>query len=175
MLISAMECAGIGLNADEVEILTHPTDFYNQLLRNIENAQNRLVLSSLYIGGDEMAVRLYQTIEEFCARGGEALIILDYNRGQRGARSGFDRYTINFSKFPKQPLSAPRENSSAKFAKNTPENCVSNFTSQFFKINRKLRQKYLNSRRPFPLNIQKSTPVMTSSFYLAQTWKRRIL
>jgi len=85
--LTAMKCAGIGLNADEVEILTHPTDFYNQLLRNIENAQNRLVLSSLYIGGDEMALQLYQTIEDFCARGGEALIILDYNRGQRGASS----------------------------------------------------------------------------------------
>ena len=90
-----MKCAGIGLNADEVEILTHPTDFYNQLLRNIENAQNRLVLSSLYIGGDEMALRLYQTIDDFCARGGEALIILDYNRGQRGARFGVRFFEVS--------------------------------------------------------------------------------
>ena len=34
-----------------------------------------------------MAIRLYQSIEDFCARGGEALVIVDYNRGQRSKLS----------------------------------------------------------------------------------------
>ena len=44
-------------------------------------------LSSLYIGNGEKEERLYTAIEDFLARGGKALIILDYNRGQRGKLS----------------------------------------------------------------------------------------
>ena len=39
---------GIGLNADDVDILLHPTDFYHLLLRNIDRAQRRLVLRMGY-------------------------------------------------------------------------------------------------------------------------------
>ena len=35
---------GIGLNASEVEVLIHPTDFYHLLLSNIASAKERLIL-----------------------------------------------------------------------------------------------------------------------------------
>ena len=97
-----METAGIGLNADDIDILLHPTDFYHMLLRNIDQAQHRLVLSSLYIGNDEMAARLYQSISHFCARGGQALIIVDFNRGQRGAQSSRKLLGEIQAKYPRQ-------------------------------------------------------------------------
>ena len=75
---------GIPLSASQISILGEPTEFYDQLINNIENAKNNIILSSLYIGNGEKEARLYNAIEDFLSRGGDALIILDFNRGQRG-------------------------------------------------------------------------------------------
>ena len=75
---------GIGLSASEISILGEPIEFYEQLISNIENAKNNIILSSLYIGNGDKEARLYNAIEDFLSRGGKALIILDFNRGQRG-------------------------------------------------------------------------------------------
>lgn len=91
---------GIGLSASEISILGEPIEFYEQLISNIENAKNNIILSSLYIGNGDKEARLYNAIEDFLSRGGEALIILDFNRGQRGKISSKTILQSIQSKYP---------------------------------------------------------------------------
>ena len=91
---------GIGLSASEISILGEPIEFYEQLISNIENAKNNIILSSLYIGNGDKETRLYNAIEDFLSRGGKALIILDFNRGQRGKISSKTILQSIQSKYP---------------------------------------------------------------------------
>ena len=91
---------GIGLSASEISILGEPIEFYEQLISNIENAKNNIILSSLYIGNGDKEARLYNAIEDFLSRGGKALIILDFNRGQRGKISSKTILQSIQSKYP---------------------------------------------------------------------------
>ena len=91
---------GIGLSASEISILGEPVEFFEQLINNIQNAKNNIILSSLYIGNGDKEARLYNAIEDFLSRGGKALIILDFNRGQRGKISSKTTLQSIQTKYP---------------------------------------------------------------------------
>jgi len=80
--------------------LGEPIEFFEQLINNIQNAKNNIILSSLYIGNGDKEARLYNAIEDFLSRGGKALIILDFNRGQRGKISSKTTLQSIQTKYP---------------------------------------------------------------------------
>lgn len=76
----------IPLDGDDVTVISTPSDFYDQLISNISEANERVVITSLYIGIGEKEERLYSELESFLARGGHATVIVDHGRGLRGER-----------------------------------------------------------------------------------------
>ena len=50
-------------NADDIEILSTPTEFYERLIENASNANDRILISTLYIGQGEREKNLVSTIE----------------------------------------------------------------------------------------------------------------
>ena len=91
---------GIGLASNEIEILSEPGEFYSRLIENIRSAEKELILTSLYIGNGEKESKLYDEIDKFLERGGNATIILDYNRGQRGKKSSIENLRQSMLKYP---------------------------------------------------------------------------
>lgn len=76
----------IDINADQVEILDGPKDFYDNLKAKIRNAKRRIYLSTLYIGKTEH--ELVSTIREALLHNGPELkvsILTDALRGTREA------------------------------------------------------------------------------------------
>lgn len=71
------------LKSGEVEILTEPSDFYAQLKLKIENAEDRIFLSSLYIGKSqhELIECLGRALEK--KPNLKLYILIDYLRGTR--------------------------------------------------------------------------------------------
>ncbi|OQS02870.1 CDP-diacylglycerol-glycerol-3-phosphate 3-phosphatidyltransferase [Thraustotheca clavata] len=74
------------LESENVSVLSTPTEFFQQLLSNIRQAQRRISISSLYIGTDKLSCELIQTLHDAIARNPslQVSIVLDYSRGQRG-------------------------------------------------------------------------------------------
>ncbi|ETK84701.1 hypothetical protein F441_10542 [Phytophthora nicotianae CJ01A1] len=74
------------LRSSDVALLATPTDFYQQLVHNIQHAETRISISSLYLGTgqlerdlvDALATRLKERPQL------QVQIVLDYSRGQRG-------------------------------------------------------------------------------------------
>ncbi|KAG7386975.1 CDP-diacylglycerol--glycerol-3-phosphate 3-phosphatidyltransferase [Phytophthora pseudosyringae] len=74
------------LRSSDVALLASPSAFYQQLLHNIQRAETRVSLSSLYLGTgqlerdlvDALATRLRERPQL------QVQIVLDYSRGQRG-------------------------------------------------------------------------------------------
>ncbi|KAG6968259.1 hypothetical protein JG688_00005899 [Phytophthora aleatoria] len=74
------------LRSSDVALLATPTDFYPQLVHNIQHAESRISISSLYLGTgqlerdlvDALATRLKERPQL------QVQIVLDYSRGQRG-------------------------------------------------------------------------------------------
>lgn len=76
----------IDINADQVEILDGPKDFYHNLKAKIRNAKRRIYLSTLYIGKTEH--EFVSTIREALLHNGPELkvsILIDMLRGTREA------------------------------------------------------------------------------------------
>ncbi|KNE70989.1 hypothetical protein AMAG_15248 [Allomyces macrogynus ATCC 38327] len=78
---------GYMVDGDQVQVLTSPAGFYEQLKTNIRNARRHIVLSALYIGPQEHD--LIQTIHDSLAANPstKCTILIDYLRGTRGASS----------------------------------------------------------------------------------------
>ncbi|OWZ06060.1 Phosphatidylglycerolphosphate synthase, partial [Phytophthora megakarya] len=77
------------LRSSDVALLASPTDFYQQLLRNIQRAEHRVSISSLYLGTGQLERAL---VDALAARLRDkpklqVQIVLDYSRGQRGGVS----------------------------------------------------------------------------------------
>ncbi|KAF6203196.1 hypothetical protein GE061_003614 [Apolygus lucorum] len=74
------------LKGEQVRIIQDPEDFYKVLINGCQNAQNRIVLASLYLGNGSLEKDLVETIRnKMCERGDiEVTILLDANRGSRG-------------------------------------------------------------------------------------------
>ncbi|CEG36228.1 cdp-diacylglycerol-glycerol-3-phosphate 3 [Plasmopara halstedii] len=77
------------LCSSNISLLAKPADFYRQLLHNIEHAQTRITISSLYLGTGELERNLVDAlISRLQARSQlQVRIVLDYSRGQRGGLS----------------------------------------------------------------------------------------
>ncbi|GMF30398.1 unnamed protein product [Phytophthora lilii] len=74
------------LRSADVALLASPSDFYQQLLRNVRRAESRVSISSLYLGTGQLEQAL---VEALAARLRErpqlqVQIVLDFSRGQRG-------------------------------------------------------------------------------------------
>ncbi|CAH0481670.1 unnamed protein product [Peronospora belbahrii] len=73
------------LRSSDVKLLSTPTEFYQQLLHNIQHAEHHVSIASLYLGTgdlerslvDALATRLRERPEL------QVQIVLDYSRGQR--------------------------------------------------------------------------------------------
>ncbi|KNE69936.1 hypothetical protein AMAG_14781 [Allomyces macrogynus ATCC 38327] len=78
---------GYMVDGDQVQVLTSPAGFYEQLKANIRNARRHIVLSALYIGPQEHD--LIQTIHDSLLTNPstKCTILIDYLRGTRGASS----------------------------------------------------------------------------------------
>ncbi|KAG7394382.1 CDP-diacylglycerol--glycerol-3-phosphate 3-phosphatidyltransferase [Phytophthora boehmeriae] len=74
------------LRSNDVALLATPTDFYRQLLANIQQAETRVSISSLYLGTGELERQLVQALAARLRERPElqVQIVLDYSRGQRG-------------------------------------------------------------------------------------------
>ncbi len=46
------------VNASDVSFLASPRDFYETILKKIETAEEKILISTLYIGTDELSVAL---------------------------------------------------------------------------------------------------------------------
>ena len=70
----------------QIEILHEPHSFYNLLLRQIENANERIVLSSLYLGTGLLEKNLVQVLQKRLQEKPnlKVKILLDCTRGSRG-------------------------------------------------------------------------------------------
>lgn len=77
------------LRSSNVSLLSTPTAFYQRLLRNIEHAETRISISSLYLGTGELERKLVDAlVSRLHARPQLYVqIVLDYSRGQRGGLS----------------------------------------------------------------------------------------
>ncbi|KAI9917795.1 hypothetical protein PsorP6_012465 [Peronosclerospora sorghi] len=69
-----------------VTLLATPTDFYHQLVHNIRHAQDRISISSLYLGTGDVEAALIETLAGRLRERPDlqVRILLDYSRGQRG-------------------------------------------------------------------------------------------
>lgn len=54
------------LQANQVEIITEPQIFYNELQKICENAVNRIGIASLYLGTDQLESQLVRGIQNKC-------------------------------------------------------------------------------------------------------------
>ncbi|RLN64659.1 hypothetical protein BBJ29_001778 [Phytophthora kernoviae] len=74
------------LRSNDVALLATPTDFYQQLLANIQQAEKRVSISSLYLGTGKLEQELVQALAARLREKPElqVQIVLDYSRGQRG-------------------------------------------------------------------------------------------
>ena len=71
--------------ADDIEILNSPAEFYARLLDLSSSAEQHISLSSLYLGTGEMEQKLMDTIADRCREKADLKvhIMLDYMRGTR--------------------------------------------------------------------------------------------
>ena len=73
------------LEGDNIEILSSPEEFYETLISNVNQAQKRIVLSSLYIGtgskGEALVKRIGQRLREVPSL--QVDLIFDFNRSMR--------------------------------------------------------------------------------------------
>ncbi|RLN91032.1 hypothetical protein BBJ28_00021484 [Nothophytophthora sp. Chile5] len=77
------------LRSADVALLPTPTAFYQQLLHNIQHAEKRVTISSLYLGTGKLEQAL---VEALATRLRErpklqVQLVLDYSRGQRGGQT----------------------------------------------------------------------------------------
>lgn len=81
---------GFPVNGSKITIIEEPSEFYSTLLEKCKTAENRIVLSSLYIGNGKLENKLIDTIEETLdANDGNVKIsiLIDYMRGSRGKQN----------------------------------------------------------------------------------------
>ncbi|KAE8901922.1 hypothetical protein PF005_g23889 [Phytophthora fragariae] len=74
------------LRSSDVSLLPSPSAFYQTLLRNIQRAERRVSISSLYLGTGHLEAALVDALAERLRERPElqVQIVLDYSRGQRG-------------------------------------------------------------------------------------------
>lgn len=74
------------LKSADVALLATPTDFYQQLLTNIKQAEKKISISSLYLGTGRLEQELVEALAERLRERPQlqVQIVLDYSRGQRG-------------------------------------------------------------------------------------------
>ncbi|KAL4111614.1 hypothetical protein PRIC1_003292 [Phytophthora ramorum] len=74
------------LRSSDVKLLATPTDFYQQLLHNIQNAETRVSISSLYLGTGQLEQALVRALVQRLREKPQLQVqlVLDYSRGQRG-------------------------------------------------------------------------------------------
>jgi CDP-diacylglycerol--glycerol-3-phosphate 3-phosphatidyltransferase len=74
------------LRSADVSLLNAPSDFYDQLLVNIQQAENRVSFSSLYLGTGHLERALVDALAKRLRERPklQVQIVLDYSRGQRG-------------------------------------------------------------------------------------------
>eukprot|EP01084_Bolivina_argentea_P171571 297240_1 len=71
--------------ADEIEILSNPNEFYELLIKNASNAEHRILISTLYIGEGDKEKHLVSTIENTLKsnKNLKFSMIMDYSRSTR--------------------------------------------------------------------------------------------
>ncbi|KAF4033448.1 PLD-like domain [Phytophthora infestans] len=74
------------LRSSDVTLLATPTDFYQQLVHNIQLAETRISISSLYLGTGQLESDLVGALATRLKERPhlQVQIVLDYSRGQRG-------------------------------------------------------------------------------------------
>lgn len=79
----------IPVRAKDVSFLSAPDDFYQLILDKVRSAQNRIILSALYLGTGFKEVALVQEISDSFNKNShlDVKIILDANRAQRADRN----------------------------------------------------------------------------------------
>ena len=79
-------CPGFYVNGDNIQVILSPHLFYQTLIDKISNANDRITISSLYIGTGEMERRLVDAIDnQMCDKPHlQVCILLDRLRGTRG-------------------------------------------------------------------------------------------
>ena len=76
--------------AANVEVLHGPREFYDFLRNAISDAKERISISSLYLGCDELSRQLVHDIADSCRQSPSLQVrfVFDGNRGRRGGRGG---------------------------------------------------------------------------------------
>lgn len=83
------------LQATQVEIITEPQAFYQQLETLCTNAVHRIGIASLYFGTDHLETQLVKDIQQNIDKNSELKvnILIDYTRGTRGEGSSSSKIT----------------------------------------------------------------------------------
>lgn len=72
--------------SDQIRLLSQPSEFYLELIQRIQNAQSRVILTSLYMGTGPLEEKLVNTLKNTLTDNEKVnvRILLDANRGTRG-------------------------------------------------------------------------------------------
>lgn len=73
------------INPDNIQFLSEPCEYYEQLKKMFANAKDRIIISSLYMGTGHLEKDLVTTIEENLNRNNDlsVKVLFDYSRGLR--------------------------------------------------------------------------------------------
>lgn len=86
--ISESENRAFPLRSSDCATITSPTEFYETILENIENARSMITLTSLYIGTGEKEQHMVDALRRACEKRPtlRVRIVLDHSRGTRGGK-----------------------------------------------------------------------------------------
>lgn len=75
---------GFRINGSKVDVLNSCTEFYESIIERIKNAQNRVILSALYFGTDNLTSNVMEAISDRLAHSDvEVKIVSDFLRSSR--------------------------------------------------------------------------------------------
>eukprot|EP01080_Neovahlkampfia_damariscottae_P001054 gene1054-10573_t len=94
----------IFVSPENVNIIQEPNEFYQKLIKGIETSEERIILSSLYLGNSELEIKLVEQLHKKLSKNSkiQVLVLLDYLRGTRGKMSSFQVLKSLKTEFPHQ-------------------------------------------------------------------------
>eukprot|EP01101_Sappina_pedata_P010004 TRINITY_DN6194_c0_g1_i1.p1 TRINITY_DN6194_c0_g1~~TRINITY_DN6194_c0_g1_i1.p1 ORF type:complete len:506 (-),score=102.94 TRINITY_DN6194_c0_g1_i1:69-1586(-) len=78
------------VKASSIKILQSPPEFYSSLIEGIRKAEQRIIISSLYLGTGDLERKMVDELRAACEKNPalEVVILLDYVRGTRRDKKG---------------------------------------------------------------------------------------
>lgn len=83
-------CPAFFMSGCSIKVLTHPIEFYNELLKRSSSAGNRITLASLYLGNGDKEEKLVDAIYDNLKSSQNPInvnVLLECTRGSRGTKN----------------------------------------------------------------------------------------